>query len=224
MQPLTLMPLPYPEDALAPVTSAQTLKFHHGAHHAGYVKKVNDLVGAELGRYDSLEQLIEDSALSREDVFNNAGQVWNHDFFWQSMRPAAAGGARGPQDELAQAIERDCGSLEALVQDALGRGEKHFGSGWVWLVVNGGKIAVATTANGRPAFVDGLYPLLVCDLWEHAYYLDHQNKRRAFLEGFFAQLANWEFAAQRYEAHAAQQPQAQRSLQATPARTPGELR
>ena len=223
MQPLTLMPLPYPEDALAPVTSAQTLKFHHGAHHAAYVKKVNDLVGADLARYESLEQLIEDAAQSREDVFNNAGQVWNHDFFWQSMRPAAQG-TRGPQGALAEAIERDCGSLEKLVADALSRGEKHFGSGWVWIVLNGGKVSVASTANGRPAFVDGLYPLLVCDLWEHAYYLDHQNKRRAFLEGFFAQLANWEFAQRRYEAHEATRPQARRELGATPTYTSGDAR
>lgn len=223
MQPLTLMPLPYPEDALAPVTSAQTLELHHGAHHAGYVKKVNDLYGSELGRYESLEDLIMDVAQTREDVFDNAGQVWNHDFFWQSMRPASQG-SRGPQGALAQAIERDCGSLEKLVDDALSRGEKHFGSGWVWLVVNGGQIAVATTANGRPAFVDGMYPLLVCDLWEHAYYLDHQNKRRSFLEGFFSKLANWDFAAQRLEEHRSKGTHTARDLKGTPASMPGELR
>jgi Fe-Mn family superoxide dismutase len=204
MQNLSLMPLPYPEDALAPVTSAQTLKFHHGAHHAGYVKKVNDLYGAELGRYESLEQLIMDVADKREDVFNNAGQVWNHDFFWQSMKPAAQAG-RGPDGALAQAIERDFGSIDKLVDEALTRGEKHFGSGWVWIVVNGGRVAVTSTANARPAFVDGMYPLLVCDVWEHAYYLDHQNKRRTFLEGFFSKLVNWEFAARRFAAYQ-QQP------------------
>lgn len=223
MQSLTLMPLPYPEDALAPVTSAQTLKFHHGAHHAGYVKKVNELYGSELGRYDSLEDLILDVAQTREDVFNNAGQVWNHDFFWQSMKPAGQGG-RNAQGPLAELIERDFGSHEKLVEEALSRGEKHFGSGWVWIVVNGGRLAVATTANGRPAFVDGMYPLLVCDLWEHAYYLDHQNKRRAFLEGFFAQLANWEFAAKRLEQHQSQGTRTARDLQGTPAPMPGELR
>ncbi|MCZ8131194.1 MAG: superoxide dismutase [Steroidobacteraceae bacterium] len=209
MQPLTLMPLPYPEGALAPVTTAQTLALHHGAHHAGYVKKTNELVGADLAKYESLEQLIEHAAQSREDVFDNAGQVWNHDFFWQSMKPAGHG-ARGPHGAFAEAIERDCGSLEKLLADALARGEKHFGSGWVWIVMNGGKVSAATTANGRPAFVDGLYPLLVCDLWEHAYYLDHQNRRRAFLEGFFAQLANWEFAQRRYEAHEAPRSRAPR--------------
>lgn len=223
MHALSLMPLPYPEDALAPVTSAQTLKFHHGAHHAGYVKKVNDLYGAELGRYESLEQLITDVADKREDVFNNAGQIWNHDFFWQSMKPAAQAG-RGPDGALAQAIERDFGSIDKLVDEALNRGEKHFGSGWVWIVVNGGRLAVASTANGRPAFVDGLYPLLVCDLWEHAYYLDHQNKRRTFLEGFFAKLANWEFAAQRLEAHHQQPTGTTRQLGGSPVYTSGDLR
>jgi Fe-Mn family superoxide dismutase len=223
MQPLTLMPLPYPEGALAPVTSAQTVKFHHGAHHAGYVKKVNDLYGQELPRYDSLEDLIMDVAQSREDVFNNAGQVWNHDFFWQSMRPAGQG-ASGPTGALAEAIERDFGSHEKLVEEALSRGEKHFGSGWLWLVVNGGRLSVATTANGRPAFVDGLYPLLVCDLWEHAYYLDHQNKRRAFLEGFVSQLANWEFAGRRLEAHQAQGAAPRRELGGSPGYTAGDAR
>jgi Fe-Mn family superoxide dismutase len=223
MQPLTLMPLPYPEDALAPVTSARTLKFHHGAHHAGYVKKVNDLYGTELPRYESLEQLIEDAANGREDVFNNAGQVWNHDFFWQSMKPAAHGG-RGPDGAFAELVERDFGSLDKLVEEALSRGEKHFGSGWVWLVIDGGRLAVATTANGRPVFVDGMYPLLVCDLWEHAYYLDHQNKRRTFLEGFFAQLANWEFAARRLEQHRSRGTHEGRSLGGSPTYTAGDAR
>lgn len=220
MQPLSLMPLPYPDDALAPVTSAQTLKFHHGAHHAGYVRKVNDLYGGELARYESLEQLIGDVALEREDVFNNAGQVWNHDFFWQSMRPAAMRGA-GPDGALAEAIETDFGSHDRLVEEALARGEKHFGSGWLWLVVNGGRLSLATTANGRPAFVDGLYPLLVCDLWEHAYYLDHQNRRRAFLEGYFAQLVNWEFAAQRLAQQAAAGARIARQLHTPDARNRG---
>ncbi len=223
MQPLTLMPLPYPEDALAPVTSAQALKFHHGAHHAGYVKKVNDLYGSELPKYESLEQLIMDVAQKREDVFNNAGQVWNHDFFWQSMKPAAQGG-RGPDGALAQLVERDFGSLDKLVEEALSRGEKHFGSGWVWLVVDGGRLSVATTANGRPAFVDGMHPLLVRDLWEHAYYLDHQNKRRTFLEGFFSQLVNWEFAATRLEMQQQQGMQPRRELGGTPSYTSGDVR
>jgi Fe-Mn family superoxide dismutase len=156
-------------------------------------------------------------------VFNNAGQVRNHDFFWQSMKPAGQGG-RNAQGALAAMIERDLGSHEKLVDEALSRGEKHFGSGWLWIVVNGGRLGVATTANGRPAFVDGLYPLLVCDLWEHAYYLDHQNKRRAFLEGFFAQLANWEFAAKRLAQHESKGVHAGRELTGTPASTPGELR
>ena len=219
MQPLTLMPLPYPENALEPVTSPRTLKFHHGAHHAGYVKKTNDLVGEDLARYESLEQLIEDVAQTRQDVFNNAGQVWNHDFFWQSMRPAGQG--RAPSGSFAEAIERDSGSLEKLVDEALSRGEKHFGSGWVWIVLNGGKVSVATTANGRPAFVDGLYPLLVCDLWEHAYYLDHQNKRRSFLEGFFKELANWEFAQQRFEAYESAPQQPTRRMQPSQSQTRG---
>ncbi len=222
MQPLTLMPLPYPEDALAPVTSAQTLKFHHGAHHAGYVKKGNDLCGAELGRYASLEQLVMDVAGRREDVFNNAGQVWNHDFFWQSMKPAGQGGG-GPTGPLAQAIERDLGSHGKLVEEALSRGEKHFGSGWVWLVIDRGRVAVASTVNGRPAFVDGMYPLLVCDLWEHAYYLDHQNRRRAFLEGFFSQLANWEFAAKRFEAHSQHGSAPLRGMGGSPVHAAGHL-
>lgn len=133
-------------------------------------------------------------------------------------------GATSSRGALAQAIERDCGSLEQLVDDALGRGEKHFGSGWVWIVVSGERIAVTSTANGRPAFVDGLYPLLVCDLWEHAYYLDHRNRRRAFLEGFFAQLANWEFAERRFERHSSTPTGAARRTGGASAHAAGEMR
>ena len=190
--PLKLIPLPYPDDALAPAISADTLQTHHGKHHQAYVNKTNDLAAA-VGLGDaSLEQIIA-AARERGDkpLFNNAAQAWNHGFYWQSLSP---NGGR-PEGELAAAIERDFGSHDKLAEELQSRGEKHFASGWVWLAQSGGKLSVEETHDGDTLAIGDKQPLLTIDLWEHAYYLDHKNQRPAYLKAVIGGLLNWRFAA-----------------------------
>ncbi len=187
--------LPYAEDALEPHYSARTIGFHHGKHHAAYVKNLNDLAaGTELAS-KSLEEIIRATAgdAARTAVFNNAAQVWNHTFFWSSMRP---GGGGEPGGALAAAMARDFGSVAACVEALKKAAIARFGSGWGWLVLKGGKLEVASTANAEtPLTWNGVTPLLTVDVWEHAYYLDYQNRRPDYLQTFVERLANWEFAA-----------------------------
>ena len=189
--PLNLMPLPYPDDALAPAISANTLQTHHGKHHKAYVDKTNQ-AAEKLGMADaSLEAII--AAVEGKDgaAYNNAAQAWNHGFYWHSLAPD--GGK--PSGELADAIERDFGSSQALTDELQKRGEKHFASGWVWLVTSGNTLSVEETHDGHTLAIGGKRPLLTIDLWEHAYYLDHKNERPKYLEAVLAKLLNWEFAA-----------------------------
>lgn len=206
--PIALIDLPYAEDALAPAISAETLKFHHGKHHASYVEKTN-AAAKELGCEDaSLEDVIAAAAKAGDKpAFDNAAQAWNHGFYWHSL--AAAGGQ--PEGDLATAIDRDFGSLEALHKELQERGEKHFASGWVWLAADGGKLTVEETHDGETlalgtlALGDALgdkRPLLTIDLWEHAYYLDRQNARPKYLAAVIGKLLNWGFAAKNYAAKA----------------------
>jgi superoxide dismutase, Fe-Mn family len=169
-----LMDLPYDEAALEPAMSKRTVELHHGKHHASYVKKLNELVdGTPLARL-SLQEIIENTADDPKNhkVFNNAGQVWDHDFFWKSMRP---GGGGQPGGELYRAIERDFASLREFDERFVAKGVQHFASGWVWLAIDGGKLQIVDTHDGEPAFLHGCNALLACDLWEHAYYLDYQK-------------------------------------------------
>ncbi len=197
--PIVLIDLPYAEDALAPAISAETLKFHHGKHHASYVEKTN-AAAKELGCEDaSLEDVIAAAAKAGDKpAFDNAAQAWNHGFYWHSL--AAAGGR--PEGDLATAIDRNFGSLEALHKELQERGEKHFASGWVWLAANGGKLAVEETHDGETLALGNKRPLLTIDLWEHAYYLDRQNARPKYLAAVIGKLLNWEFAAKNYAAKA----------------------
>jgi Fe-Mn family superoxide dismutase len=208
----SLSALPYDTAALEPVMSRRTLELHHGTHHAGYVRKLNELVDGTSMAQLSLPELIDKTADDSKNrkVFNNAGQVWNHDFFWMSMRPDGGG---QPEDDLRRAIERDFGSLEELHESFVNSGMEHFGSGWVWLVVESGKLKVMNTHDGVPALVHGCNALLTCDLWEHAYYLDYQNERNAFLEAFLQKLANWDFAAERFAMQGEGNPIAARQYQ-----------
>ena len=195
--PLKLLPLPYPDDALAPAISATTLQTHHGKHHKAYIDKTNEAAEA-MGMADaSLEQIIAAAAKKADKPgFNNAAQAWNHGFYWHSL--AAAGGK--PQGALAEAIDRDFGSLAKLGEELSSRGEKHFASGWVWLAESGGKLSVEETHDGKTLALGDKKPLLAIDLWEHAYYLDHKNERPKYLKAVIGGLLNWEFAASNFAA------------------------
>ena len=190
----TLSPLPYAESALAPTISARTLELHHGKHHAGYVDKLNRLIeGSDYARM-SLEQIIEQTARDkkRTEIFNNAGQVWNHDFFWRSMTP----GGGTPGRDLGNRIDRDFGSFDTFARQFVERAVAQFGSGWTWLAIKGDRLQIVSTPNAEPPMISGQHALLACDVWEHAYYLDYQNDRKGFVEAFLDKLANWDFAAQ----------------------------
>lgn len=192
---LTLPDLPYAKDALAPHISANTLDFHHGKHHATYVKNLNGLVeGTELATA-SLEDIIKAVAgdSTKAGIFNNAAQVWNHTFYWHSMK-AKGGGV--PTGDLAAKIDADFGSLDAFQTQFKQAGATQFGSGWAWLVLDHGTLKIVKTANAEtPLTQEGVTPLMTCDVWEHAYYLDFQNRRPDYLSTFFDHLVNWDFAA-----------------------------
>ncbi len=204
-----LPPLPYPKNALEPHTSAQTLDFHHGRHHQAYVTNLNNLVKDSPMESQSLEQIIKDSPMesqsleqiiaatakdaSKAGIFNNAAQVWNHTFFWNCMKPQGGG---NPSGNLAQAIDRDLGGLAKFKDDFKAAAVGQFGSGWAWLVANGGKLSITRTPNAVNPLSEGQTALLTCDVWEHAYYLDFQNRRPDFVQAFLDHLVNWDFAAQ----------------------------
>jgi Fe-Mn family superoxide dismutase len=190
----SLPPLPYAYGALEPVISERTLHFHHDKHHATYVKTLNELLEKSGERPESLEQVILQAAKSGEaKLFNNAAQAWNHAFFWTAMSPEK----QTPGGGLADAIGEAFGGLEGLKKVFVEEGANHFGSGWAWLAAEaGGGLVVRSTHDADDTVPKpDLTPLLVCDVWEHAYYLDHQNDRKAYLEAWFDTLPNWRFAA-----------------------------
>jgi Fe-Mn family superoxide dismutase len=185
-----LPPLPWSKDALAPHISPETIDYHYGKHHAGYVKKLNALTEGKPEAEKSLEELIR---TADGGVFNNAAQIWNHTFYWKSMRPNGGG---TPSGDLLSAIERDFGSFDAFKEAFKSTGLGRFGSGYVWLVLDGEKLVVRDTLNAGNPLTDGQVPLLTADLWEHAYYIDHRNDRGGYLDAFLGHLANWDFAAE----------------------------
>ncbi|MFZ6181739.1 superoxide dismutase [Nannocystis pusilla] len=188
--PFTLPELPYAKDALAPHISAETLEFHHGKHHAAYVNNLNKLLEGKPEAELSLEEVIR---RSDGGVFNNAAQVWNHTFYWNSMRPN--GGGR-PTGELADAIVRDFGSYDKFRELFANAATTQFGSGWAWLVVEqNGKLAVTKTGNADLPLAHGQTPLLTIDVWEHAYYIDYRNARPKYIDTFLEHLVNWDFVA-----------------------------
>lgn len=191
--------LPYPHEALEPSLGAETLRVHHGKHHRRYVDVTNEIIAADpalAGK--SMEQLVHHASVEgHAKLFNNAGQAWNHGFFWESMTPEHA----PPSGALAEAIQRDFGGLDGLRARFVDEGANHFASGWAWLVARGDTLEVISTHDADTAIVrEGVTPVLLCDVWEHAYYLDHKNDRKSFLEAWFDRLANWSFAAAQYEA------------------------
>ncbi len=188
-----LPPLPYAQDALEPHYSANTLSFHHGKHHAAYVNKLNELITGTADESKTLEEII---ASSTGGLFNQAAQVWNHTFFWNSMKPSGGG---APDGALAQAIDAAFGSLDSFKEQFKAAGVGQFGSGWVWLVKDNGGLKIVTSANAETPLTNGQTPLLTCDVWEHAYYLDYQNRRPDFIQSFLDNLVNWDFAAANFE-------------------------
>ena len=190
-----LPPLPYPMNALEPHMSARTLEIHHGKHHKAYVDNANKMVQDTPLAGKSLEEVIQATAKdeSKQGLFNNVAQIWNHNFFWKSMRPK--GGGR-PTGDLARAIEEAFGAYDKFREAFKTAGATQFGSGWAWLVLDGGKLKIAKTANAVNPLVQGSKPLLTYDVWEHAYYLDYQNRRPDFIDAFIDHLVNWDFAAE----------------------------
>lgn len=187
--------LPYAQDALEPHISAETLGFHHGKHHNAYVTNLNGLVAGTEFEGKSLEQIMVATAgkADKAGIFNNAAQVWNHTFYWHSMAPNGGG---EPVGELADKINADFGSYADFVDAFKKAGATQFGSGWAWLVLNkDGKLEVTKTPNAECPLTDGHTPLLTMDVWEHAYYLDYQNRRPDYIETFLGKLVNWQFAA-----------------------------
>ena len=184
----TLPPLPYDKTALAPHISAETLEFHYGKHHKAYVDNLNKLTEGKPEATKSLEDVIKSS---EGGVFNNAAQIWNHTFYWSSMKP---GGGGQPTGDLAQAITRDFGSYEKFAEEFTTAGTTQCGSGWAWLVLDKGKLAVTKTANADLPMKHGQKALLTMDVWEHAYYIDFRNARPKYIETFLKNLANWDFA------------------------------
>lgn len=194
--PFKLPALPYAEDALEPYISARTLQFHHGKHHKTYVDTLNKLIDGTKFADMSLEEIIRATADAEKGdekkIFNNAAQVWNHSFFWHCLSPHGGG---EPGDELLARIEKDFGGFDEFKTKFKEAAVGQFGSGWAWLVEEKGKLAIVTTPNAMtPIAKTGQKPLLTCDVWEHAYYLDYQNERPKFVETFLRHVAHWHFA------------------------------
>jgi superoxide dismutase, Fe-Mn family len=184
----TLPALPYEKTALAPHISAETLEYHHGKHHNAYVTNLNKLLEGKPEGNKTLEEVI----LSSEGgVFNNAAQVWNHTFYWRSMKPNGGG---APSGDIAAAIARDFGSFDKFKEEFTAAATTQFGSGWAWLVLDKGKLAVTKTGNADLPMKHGQKAVLTIDVWEHAYYIDYRNLRPKYIETFLGNLANWDFA------------------------------
>lgn len=194
-EPIVLPPLPYAQDALAPVISANTLSFHYGKHHKAYVDNLNKLIAGTELEGASLEQIIAAAAgkADKAGIFNNAAQVWNHTFYWKSMKK---GGGGKPSGDLAGRIDAAFGSFDNFKKEFANAAVTQFGSGWAWLVAEGGAVKLVKTANAETPIIKGQKPLLTIDVWEHAYYLDYQNRRPDHVNAVIDQLLNWDFAAE----------------------------
>jgi Fe-Mn family superoxide dismutase len=189
---IQLPDLPYAKDGLAPYISSNTLEFHHGKHHRAYVDNMNKLIsGTELAN-ESLETIVKKTVgdAAKSGLFNNAAQVWNHSFYWQCMKPNGGG---KPNGKVAEKINEAWGSFDKFAEELKNAGVTQFGSGWAWLVLDGGKLKVVKTANADTPIAHGIKPLLTVDVWEHAYYLDYQNRRADYLATFIEKLINWDF-------------------------------
>lgn len=197
--PHVLPALPYLENALDPVISANTVAFHYGKHHRGYVDNLNRLVAGSAFADTPLAQIVRATAARAEQaaVFNNAAQIWNHTFYWQSLKPRGGG---EPPAMLRQRLEASFGSVDACRKEFAAAALAQFASGWAWLVADGDRIRVVRTSNAETPLTTGVKPLLTIDVWEHAYYLDYQNRRADYVNAVLDRLINWEFALQNLSA------------------------
>ena len=195
--PLKLPSLPYEKDALSPHISANTMGFHYGKHHQAYIDKTNTLVQNTAFAKEPLEEIIKKTAGMPEHlaIFNNAAQAWNHGFYWKSMTPKGGG---APTGDLAKKMNADFGSLEKFKKAFADAAVTQFGSGWAWLVINNGTLSVVKTRNADTPLAYGQVPILTIDVWEHAYYLDYQNRRGDYVTAFLEHLVNWNFAEKNY--------------------------
>jgi superoxide dismutase, Fe-Mn family len=189
---LTLPPLPYALDALEPHVSRLTLSLHHGRHHAAYVKRTRQLVQGTPLETAALERIVFTSSADPDRrLFNAAAQAWNHEFYWNSMRARGGGEANGAAARL---IRESFGSHQDFCEEFIKTASEHFGSGWAWLVLDGERLRVLTTANADTPLISSRKPLLTIDVWEHAYYPDYQNRRADYIAAYLTHLVNWEFA------------------------------
>lgn len=190
---ITLPDLPYGKDALAPTISAETIEFHYGKHHKAYVDNLNNLIKGTDNENKSLEEIVKSSS---GPIFNNAAQVWNHTFYWHCLSPKGGG---KPTGDLLKAIETSFGSFEKFKEDFSTAAVKQFGSGWAWLTKDStGKLSIESTSNAETPLTKGKTPLLTCDVWEHAYYVDYRNARPKYVESFW-NIVNWNFVADNFK-------------------------
>ncbi|MDY5954892.1 MAG: superoxide dismutase [Kiritimatiellia bacterium] len=207
MKPITIPPLPYPPDALAPHISARTVEYHYGKHQAAYANALKALLAAgNAPEADSLPALIRAARqCGNTPLYNNAAQLWNHIFYWESLAPVGTAGNH-PSERLEAAIGRDFGSREVLVKALADAAVKQFGSGWAWLVARGEKVEIRATSNAdSPLIEPGLCPLATVDVWEHAYYLDWQNRRADYAATLCSSLLDWRRISERFERAVARQ-------------------
>src|SRR5437016_6749955 len=192
--PQVLPPLPYADNALSHVISANTIGFHYGKHHRGYVDNLNSLIAGTLFEDLSLETIIARTAFdaNKTEIFNSAAQTWNHTFYWQSLSPRGGG---EPPAELRQRIEASFGNVDRCKRELATAATSQFGSGWAWLVLDGDKLKILKTANADLPLIRSMTPLLTLDVWEHAYYLDYQNRRADYVNAALDKLINWSSAA-----------------------------
>ena len=188
-----LDPLPYAKNALAPHLTEETLTFHYEKHHTAYLNNLKGLLEGKPEAEKSLEEIVKTSS---GGVFNNAAQVWNHTFYWNSMKPSGGG---EPSGALADAVRRDFGSFADFKKQFADAAVKQFGSGWAWLVKEGDKLKITTTGNAETPITKGATALITCDVWEHAYYIDYRNLRAKYVDTFLEKLVNWDFAAANFK-------------------------
>jgi len=195
IEPITLPPLPWPEEALEPFISKNTIGFHYGKHHKTYVDKLNELIKGTPEAAMPLEEIVRKTVgkPNKVEILHNAQQTWNHTFYWNSMRPRGGG---NPSREIAEKIQSSFGGYDAFKKKFADAAVGQFGSGWAWLIAEGGKLKVVATPDGEDPLPTSATPLLTLDVWEHAYYLDYQNRRKDYVAAVIDNLLNWEFAAQ----------------------------